>query len=160
MTCAKVGQRKGLLGSMIDLFLQNLRFLHILSHPLPHPHPTNYSVVFCRYVTSICVSTVAEIAVLFPNCFMFKCLKSPLENAKWRKHSGGHECMAPCSDRKWLSVTKHSEMLGLLVSLSRMLYVQTPRGSIPRASYRSKLLMNEAWLAKPCTRRAREMEPL
>lgn len=36
MTCAKPRQRKGLLSSMIDLFLQNLRFLHILFHLLFH----------------------------------------------------------------------------------------------------------------------------
>lgn len=39
--------------------------------------------------------------------------------------------MAPCFDCKWLSITKHSEMLALLGSLLLMLDIQTPRGSIP-----------------------------
>lgn len=56
---------------------------------------------------------------------MFKFLKSPLENSKRRKY------MAPCFDCKWLSITKHSEMLALLGRLLLMLDIQTPRGSIP-----------------------------
>lgn len=61
---------------------------------------------------------------------MSKFLKSPLENTEKKKHSGGHQCLAPCSDRKWLSITKHSEMLGLPGSLLLLLDVQSPRGSI------------------------------